>query len=349
MAELDITATTTTDMTTLVDSYKVQQKATEGPSNISDENYYDNTNFTQYYGLYKKLPQLKKTIDAFATWVLGKGYSASARDTAVLENLTGAGDEDFLAILWNLKVTAKINGDAYAEVIRNDDGILLNLKPLSPQNMRIVYNKKGVITHYVDKRKPSRKISTQDIFHLVNDRVADEMGGTSVVPVVKWAIEAKNEALEDKRRSLHLSTIRVIEVEEDDTNRLSELKRDYKEAIKNGNVLLLPKGTGGIQDFTSPNSEHLEWIRYLDNFIYIAVGVPKVIMGSVDSIPESGGKISYLTYEQIYSRETRELEADIWNQLAIRIKFNPPASIAEGVADERSTAQTGFQPSDTKI
>ena len=143
-----------------------------------------------------------------------------------------------------------------------------------------------------------------------------------------------------------------IYVDEDDVSRLAALKRDYADAVNKGELMILPGTTkdAGFQELTLPPVEaFLAWIRYLENFIYIAVGIPKVIMGSVDSIPESGGKISYLTYEQIYSRETREMEADLWNQLAIRITFNSPASIAEGVSDEKSTAQTGFQPQDTKV
>lgn len=44
----------------------------------------------------------------------------------------------------------------------------------------------------------------------------------------------------------------------------------------------------------------------------------------------------------------KELEADIWNQLKIRIKFNKPISMIDNMAQSEAanTGQTGFQPND---
>ena len=351
--QTDITQTTKTDLEHGVDLYSVDSASTEGAMD-QKESYYDNPDFSKWYGYYKKIPELKKAIDAFATWVLGKGFTADTGTTTILESIIGRGDEDFMAVLWNMKVIAKVNGDSYAEIIRNPDtGTFLSLKPLSPENMRVVFNRKGTIIRYTDKRT-NQNFTPEKILHFSNDRIADEMGGTSVVESVEWALKARNEAMTDWKRISHISTVRVLYVDEDDKPRLAALKSEYAAAINKGEVLIItgaPKDAG-FQDLVLPNAEaFLAWIRYLENFIYIAIGIPKVIMGSVDSIPESGGKISYLTYEQIYSRETREMEADLWNQLAIRVTFNNPASIAEGVTDEanKNQAQTGFQPQDTQI
>jgi hypothetical protein len=344
--EKDITQTTQTDMEGKVTDFSVQGAVSDGVSQAGI-NYYDNPKFSEYYGYYKEIPELKKAIDAFATWVLGKGFN-SEQET-MLERIDGRGDEDFLAVMWNMMVMKKVNGDSYAEIIRNERGDVVNIKPLSPQNLRTKFNKKGIIIGYVD-RVTQKNIAKEKILHFSNDRTADEMGGTSIIPAVKWVIDAKNEAMRDWRRISHRSTIRILYVDEDNPTRLANLKKDYAEAIRDGELMILPtkKEDANFEDLQLPPVESfLAWLRYLDNQIFLATGVPKVIMGSVDSIPESGGKISYLTYEQIYSRETRELEADLWNQLAIRVTFNPPASIAEGVADEKSTEQTGFQPNDT--
>jgi len=335
-------------MDTNVDKFSVQQKTTDGASEAS-VNYYDNPNFSKWYGYYKQLPELKKGIDAFAIWVLGKGYETDNRTQIILNNISGRGDEDFMAIMWNMLVMKKVNGDSFAEIIREPNSrIIINIKPLSPQNIRVRFNKKGIITGYIEKRN-NKPYEPEDILHFSNDRTADEMGGTSVVPVVQWNIDAKNEAMAGYRRILHRSTIRVLYIDEQDTTRMANIKRDYAAAINKGELLIMPASVkdATFQDLsTPPIQSFLEWIRYLDNQIFLNIGTPKVIMGSVDSIPESGGKISYLSYEQIYSRETRELEADLLAQLGMEITFNPPVSIAEGVADERSNAQTGFQPND---
>lgn len=344
----DVTQSSTIETSNL-ERYSPDAKSTDGVS-LTDENYYDNQNFSTYYGYYSSIALMKKAIDAFATWVLGKGYETDSRTQVTLNNIQGRGDEDFADIMWNMLVIKKVNGDSYAEVIRADDGRLINIKPLNPENIRVVYNKKGIIKHYEDRRT-GNQFPTNKILHFCNDRLADELGGTSVVPAVKFAVEAKQEAMERYKRILYLSTVRILYIDENDKTRLSNAKESYKDGIEKGDIVIFPfsKQDGEFQDLTVPPvGAFLEWMRYLDNEIFLDIGTPKVIMGSVDSIPESGGKISYLSYEQIYSRETRNLEADLWNQLGIKIKINPPASIAEGVTDEaaKNKAQTGFQPND---
>ena len=67
-----------------------------------------------------------------------------------------------------------------------------------------------------------------------------------------------------------------------------------------------------------------------------------------DEHTEASSKIGYLTFEQIYSKEVSELIDDLWNQLAIRITINKPASLESEMlqSGEKSQAQTGFQPND---
>ncbi len=355
MTQLD---TTQTDMQNKVDDFSVDAASTEGVS-PTGETFYDNPDFSENYGYYKEIPEYQKAIQAFATWTLGRGITAElARNQVILEGVTGRGDEDIAAILWNMKVMAKVNGDSYAEVMRGENGDLLNLKCLSPENIRVVFSSEGLIIRYeqmnVSTGQSVKTFQPDEILHFCNDRVADEKGGTAVFPAVKWSLDAKNEAMRDWRRISHRSTVRIILVDEGDTTRLLRLKTDLAGGINKGEVVLMavdPKDIN-IQDLTLPPiNNYLDWIRYLDNRIFLDIGVPKVIMGSSESIPESGGKISYVTYEQIYTRETRQMEADFWNQVGIRINIKPPVSIAEGESDNaaKNEAQTGFQPSDTAV
>ena len=352
---------TTTDMENKVTDFSVDTATTDGVQN-QKETFYDNPNFSKWYGYYndktgdKGAPGLKKAIDAFATWVLGQGFTTQLEsDKTILERITGKGEESFLDVMWNMKVIAKVNGDSYAEIIRNENGDLLNLRCLSPENMRIVYNDKGIIIRYEqmnkDKDDVLHEFKPTKILHFSNDRVADELGGVSVVPAVKWDLDARQEAKAGYRRALKRSSVRILFVAEGDITRLTTLKTQYESGLDKGEVVIItgePKDYEFI-DLAPPNVQnYIVWISYLDNQIFLDIGTPKVIMGSVDSIPESGGKISYLSYEQIYKRETRGMEADIWNQLDIRVSFIPPASIVDGVADEKSTAQTGFQPNDVQ-
>ena len=90
------------------------------------------------------------------------------------------------------------------------------------------------------------------------------------------------------------------------------------------------------------------WLNYLDDEHAQLIGIPKIITGASGDI-EGDSKISYLTFEQVYLRETNELKTDLWNQLAIRVEFGKPASLKQELAsnEEANTSQTGFQPNDT--
>lgn len=355
MAETKISATSLTDMSNLSDfNYAVNPIATEGVSG-HNEVYWDSPNFTTYHGYYKTIPELKKAIDALAIWTLGKGFEADAHTRIILENIYGWGEDTFQSILWNLLVIKKINGDAFAEIIRDDEsGEIINLKILDPSSIRIVVDEKGLIDRYEQRSKNKEKtdvkeFNSRQILHLSNDRVADEIHGTSVIQACQWVIDARNEAMADKRRILHRSSIRVIEVDTDDTTQHQTLATQYANAIKNGEVMLVPKGNIAFPDIPPLVHESETWIKYLENFFYQAVGIPKIILGGSEEFTEASSKIAYLTFEQVYNREQMELEKDLWNQLGIRIVFNKPASLRSEMlsSEDKNTGQVGFQANDT--
>ena len=350
MTTLDVTKSTTTDMTSKVSNYSVDLKTTESASG-SGETYYDNPYFTKWFGYYKLIPELKKPVDVFITWVLGQGYTTqNAREKVILEHINGWGEDTFLSILWNMLVMKKINGDAFAEIIKKDD-IVQNIKPLDPASMRIVCNPQGRIIRYEQRNKVNspKTYKVEEIFHISNDRVADEIHGTSICECVQWVLDAMHEAMTDKRRTLHRSTIRVMEVDEDDPARLTSLKTTYAEAINKGEVLLVPKGTGAIQDLVPPTTEHLEWLRYLENKLYQNLAVPKVILGGTAENTEASAKVSVIVFDPIFIKEITELELDVWNQLGFKIKINKQPSLmdnAQSLEQKGGQAQVGFQPND---
>ena len=142
MPETDAGKSTISDLSGTIKDFSVSSKSTEGVGD-QDETFYDNPNFTKYFGYYKTIPELKKAMDALAIWVLGKGWDADPEITAVLENITGWREDTFNSIMWNMLVTKKINGDAYAEIIRDSEsGELINIKPLDPASVRIVCDRR---------------------------------------------------------------------------------------------------------------------------------------------------------------------------------------------------------------
>jgi len=355
MGEYDIANAVVSDMTTAVTDYSVSPISTDGPGEQDETRYY-NTNWNQYYTYYKKnIGGYRNAINAFATWVLGKGWKADPATTATLDNITGCGEDSILAILWNQVVVKKVNGASFAHIIRNpDSGILINLKPLDPASMVTVIGPDGVILRYEQiskvKGKKPKEFKTQEILHMINDRVADGIIGVSVTEGVEWALLAREEAVTDQKKVMHRNVVpvRIIEVETQNTTKIAQLKTQYEEAIKKGEVLIIPKGTVEVKDTKAMLQDILPWIRYLDDVILRQVGVPRIITGGT-SETEGDAKVSYLVYEQVYTREVEELKADLWNQMAIRLEFSPPVSLKEKEQQDeiKNTSQTGFQPNDT--
>lgn len=350
MAETKLQGTTTTSST--IQDYTVTPRTTDG-INQAGETIWSNPDFAKWFGYYKSIPELKKPVDALATYTIGNGYTCLlTSDEVALEHVIGSGEDTFESIMWNMLVIKKVNGDAYAEIIRDNDGNLINLKPLSPADVTIIYDDKGLIKEYEHtKKNVTNKIKIQDMFHIMNDRVADETHGTSVVEVCQWVIDTRNELMADKRRMHHRSTIRIMEVDSDNSTQISNLKTQYAEAIKNGEVLIVPKGQIGFPEAPIAYIDTMEFIRYLEGFFYQALGVPKVILGGTEGIIEASSKVSLFAFDQVWKYEQRQLEKDIWNQLAIRLKFYSPSSLKDEMvsSDAANTGQVGFQPNATTI
>jgi len=357
MGRLDTAGrSTTSNLNSTITNFSVTPKEVDGVEN-NKENHYDNEDFQENFAYYDEIPEYKTTINAFATWVLGKGWKADTNTQAILENISGMGEDTFTSILWNMIVIKKFHGDAYAEVVRNDAHQIINLKPLNPARMRTIVNKQGLITGYEQLDKPQgkrqgKRFNPTQIFHIMNDRVADSIRGNGITQGIKWVIDSRREAMEDWKRISHRSTIRVMYVDQDKPEKLTFLKGQYKDAIENGEVMILPskKGETGFEDLNLPPVEaFLQWIRYLEDVFYKAVGVPKIVLGG-SALPEGDSKVSFLSFEPVYIREIEGLRMDLWNQLAIRVEFSPPVSLKDKVQENevKNSSQIGFQQNDAE-
>lgn len=358
MAETDIGKTTVSNLTDAISDYSVDTKQTEGALD-QEETFFDNTKWTQWFGYYKQIPELKKAIDALAVWVLGKGYDADPETTVILDHITGWGEDTFKAILWNMLVTKKIAGDAFAEIMRDPDtGTLVNIKVLDPGSIRIVANRKGIIKRYEQKTKTkdgaTKKFQPVDILHLCNDRIADEIHGTSVVEACETIILIRNEAIDILKKSIrrNIYPLKIVHIDTDDQTKINALITKWENLHKDYEMLFVPFGTVPkieIVQGTLNINDMIGWIKYLENFFYQAIGIPKIILGGSEEFTEASSKIAYLTFEQVYAREQEELQNDLWNQLQLRLTFRQPASLKNELlqSEQKNTGQVGFQPNDT--
>ena|SRR3990167_6639932 len=351
MAELNLSAVTTP---TKVNDFRVGSASPDvaGANKITYQAF---PNFPRYFKSYKTIAKIKNALNAYATWVLGKGWEADAQVTAMLEHIDGWGEDTFNSILWNLLVTKKFNGDAFGQIVREDD-LIVNIIPINPQFLEIGVNQKGRIVDYKYREADGREvhIKREDMLHICNDRVVNEIHGVSVIEAIEWNVEATEEAKRAHRKMVkNNGVVRVIEVDLDDITKYNELKVQWKDAIERGDVLLIPKDVARVSDWHGQldTAGVVAWLKYLDDDFYMSIGVPRVILGGSSEFTEASAKISYLTYEQVYTKETTDLEADLWNQIQIRITFNKPVSLKNEMleSEDKNTGQTSMQPNEMNI
>lgn len=347
----DIAKTTISEMTSRVADASVDVKVID-EAGAQKETEYMNTRWTQQLGYWTSIPELNRAITSLAIWTAGKGYTTD--NEAELDNITGWGEDTFTSIMINMIKVKKFGRDSYSEVIRNPDtGGLINLKPLNTGRMKHIINPKGIIIRYEYQQSNGefKKYNPNKILHLCNDRIANQYHGTSIADIVEWVILARKEAMNDWKRISHRSTIRVMYIDAADTTKLTHIKTEFADAINKGELMLIPakKGEVEFEDLDLPPIDaFMRWIQYLENFFYQAVGVPRVIATS-ENYTEAASKVGFLTFEPIYTNEQTQLENDLWNQLAIRVKFNRPPSLGGNLQrdEAKDTGQMGFQPSET--
>jgi len=317
------------------------------------ETEWTNPYWEEYHGYYETIPEVNQSANSLADWTCGRGWTADQTTTLMLELISGSGEDSFDSIMKDVIVTKKINGDAYMEIVR-DGPVILNLKPLNPSRCKTVFDERGIISKYRVMQGDGtwKDMKRKDIFHVMNRKRANQIHGTSIITSAKQDILALKEAKADYKKLLHRSTIRVCYIDAQDATTINRVRTEWKEGIDKKEILILPgkRGDFDVVDLPAPNPEtFLAPIRYYEDKIFRNLGVPKVILGGSQEYTEASSKVGYLTFEQVYATEQRELEADIKAQLGIIVTFERPISLKEPVqgSEEANTGQVGFQPNET--
>jgi hypothetical protein len=351
MADFNISIATTTDFTNTVPDFIVNQKALDAVNPTGEETYLYFEKSPERYGYYLSIPEIFSAANALATWSVGKGWTTENNETKVqLNHIIGMGKDTFEQVIWNHEVTKLIVGDAFLEVKRNKKGIVLNMIPISPERVRVVFGKDGMIKRYDTwNGNKWKSIKKGDMLHSQNKRIGDSMSGTSQIEASKYIIDARNEALQDERTIKHRDkALGVVYYKTNNAGKISYANTQIEKAVKNGEMLGLPEDTAKIEPYPSRSSEDRQaWISYLENFFYQVFGVPRSIATS-DGTSEVGGKMGHVIFEPIYAKEQTDLEGDLWIQQAIKIKFNRPPSLGGLVQENeaKNTGQTSIQPND---
>jgi len=359
MPTLDISRAKASDMSNLIENVVVPTKTTDG---ISDqkETIYTNTKWSTWWGYFNAIADLQSALLMKSIWNVGKGYETDNATKPILDNITGSGIDTFEDILFNMDVIRNVGGDSYAEIVRNDSGVLVNLKPLDPGSIRIVYNRSGIITRYEQTSKTFgtdiKKFKPEEIFHLSCNRLADQIHGISRIEAIEDTIIADNENFVDLKKLMHNQVKPFIlwKLKTDDPVKIQEIVSKIDNARNLGEDMFIPDDDDAVSyEIVQVNITDavFRWREDIRNKFYRTFGLPLVIFGSGGST-ESGGKMEMFAHETLFKAEQRYIERQVWAQLALRITLNSPVGLSQNLmADEAKDGAQGLevQPQDTNI
>jgi hypothetical protein len=342
---------------TIVD-FSVDSMNTDGAGD-QEETEWTNDQWSQQLGYYKTIPELKMSIDAKATWTVGKGYTAEELTQLCFGRISGFGKDSFNSILANLIRTYHIGGDSFAEIIRDDDRKLINLKPLDPATIKIIANRKGIIKRYeqIGKVKGNnKKFKPEEILHLSRNRVADEIHGVSLVDSVENIILMRNEAMADYKRLLHRNVhpVRIWHLETDDPVQVAAFKAKVVAAKSDYEDMFIPKGAVETEIAAVPSNATLNplpWIQQLNQYFFQACGVPQIIVGGSQEMTEATAKIAYLAFEQTIEEEQLYIEEQVLSQLNLEINLEFPATLQNEMISDmgKEESMQAATPEDTSV
>ena len=142
---MDIKNTTTSSG--LDQSLKIQTTSPEDVdgAGVGKLTSWQSSNWTKFNGYYKTHIGVKSVINKLGMWTVGKGFKADKETTKILEKIIGWGKDTFNEVIDNQVRIKHINGDSYAEIIKDNSGKLINLKPLNPGRMKHLINSQGML------------------------------------------------------------------------------------------------------------------------------------------------------------------------------------------------------------
>lgn len=343
MASLDIGQTDITDVGSADyndsvyfgdgDDYDFQWKI-ESTNTDGSGSYYSN-DFPKWNHVYKKT-RYGAIIDKFAIWVVGKKITLKGPKEKQnrFKRFVGFGKDSLLDIIYNQAKVAFFNGDSFAEIIRDKKGREINLKPLAPNSITIHTNDLGWIISY-EHTRTGQIIQKENMLHLIWNRTADEIHGTSdferIEDYIKTDKEMRNLMRVIFRR--YVKPLIISSVDSDDPTEVANFKKKLDNAFKKGENLVIPKGTVDLDKISIPQYSTLDpmpWLINMQKDETRTTGLPAVIQGApAKEDSEATAKIVYLAFEQVIKFRQAWLSNALETQLGITFEFEKPASLED--------------------
>ena len=324
-----------------LEDYSVASETLDSPQDQKENCHYF-TKWKDHLGYFKHIAELNAAINAKATWTIGKGFKADEVTTILLDTIRGNGMDSFNTILENMIRTYYIGGDAFCEIIRDEEGNLINLKPLNTGSMKIVTTKKGIIKRYEKINDGNNnRFEPERIFHLCRNRICDEIHGNSVIDPIENIILARNESITDYKKVMHRFVMPQwkFKLKTDDPTEIAAYKSKMDAATSAGDNIYEPFDVSESELLAvAPNStlDPKAWISDQGDYFYEAVGTPQIILGGSGEFTEASAKIAYLAWQQNVEEEQLFIEEQVLGQLNIVIELEFPASLDNELLSDKA-------------
>ena len=352
MAEFDLNKATTTDFSSTVPDFIVESMALDVANADGSETFVYFDKAPENFGYQFNHPQVASPLNSICTWAFGQGWKTEDKQMEViLPKIDGNGKETFDAIIWNHGNIKLGHGDSFIDIIRNDNGTLVNLINISPERVKVVFKNTRIERYEIWNGDKWVKKKTNEIFHSMSKKLGDQVHGTSQIQSNKNVNDAMIEAFDDERVIKHRDkALGVVYYKTNNEGKIAFANKQIELAVKNGEMVGLPEDTAKIESYPSKSSEDRQnWLQYVENLGYQIGGTPRSIVTS-DGTSEVGGINGHLIFEPIYGKEQLDMENELWQQVAIKIKFNRPPSLAPKTQEnaEKNTGQTSIQPAEAE-
>lgn len=260
-----------------------------------------------------------------------------------------------------MEIVKRIGGDAFAEIIRGDDKAktLINLKPLDPSTIKIIVDNKGIIKRYEQISKTgtqriSHIIQPEDMLHLCNNRIADQIHGISDIEAIEKVILADDQSFNDMQKLMHFQAkpFIVFKLKTDDETKIKTFADKIRSARNLGEDMFIPDDENLLSYEViqvNPSAILMSWRDDMRNKFYRTIGLPQIVPGGGGQSTESESKVIYVAFEQIVMHDQLDIEQQIWEQLAFKINLIHPTLIEDLLGkDEKKDASSIFniQPSE---
>ena len=328
-----------TQTSELDQTIKIQTTASEDVDRAggNKETTWQSTNWTIYNGYYKKHLSVKSVINKLGMWTVGKGYKGNEE---ILGKIKGWGKDTFNKIIDNLIRIKHINGDSYAEIIRDKSGKLINLKPLNPGEMIHVVNSQGMLKEYKQTLTDGteKTYELDKIFHMSLNRTADEIHGTSDIEALITFLDKIKQLDEDMSVMFHRFVVPLViwKLNTDDTTAMSSFKANSKVARNGGDDMVIPETavSWDLLEAGKNGIDPMNWRNKWTEEVIKGGGVPALIMSIEAGTTEASAKMVYLAFQQVIEKEIRDTKDDIKLQLGLDVDFDFPARIEENLGED---------------